>query len=248
MVSPLLFDCLRKELAKRGLPRRYVERIVQELEDHQEDILEEPAAANVCSAPEEVPSWRRLGDPIQLAEAIAAEFRRATFAGRHPIFTYLAAPVPLTFLAWFGWMLLFHPIMGWFITQEPGRGTLQWPPLFIWSVLTWYYASMILPSALAAGLCCRWGFRSGRANWSLAGCALIAVFAGSMASSMKLSAFPMESTYGVGSLLLIPFVGYAGVDWTLIQQFLQMAVPLGIGTGFVLLHRRKVRRLLVVGQ
>jgi hypothetical protein len=247
MDSQPLFDRLRMELAHRGLPHAYVKRIVQELEDHEEDIREEQAASD-RSALKEVASRHRLGDPVQLAEAIAAEFRKGTFVGRHPVLAYLAAPVPLTFLVWFCWMLLFHPIMGWFMAQEPGRGTLQWPLPFIWSVLTWYYGSLILPSALAAGLCCRWAYRSGRANWSLAGCALIAAFAGSVASSIKLSALPMQSQYGVGSLLLIPFVGYACVDWTLIQQLLQMAVPLGIGACFLLKQRRQLRRLELVAK
>jgi hypothetical protein len=247
MDSQPQFERLRRELAHQGLPRRYVQRVMEEMQDHKEDILEETPAASVSCVVEDSPAWQRLGDPVQIAKAIAKEYRSRTFVGRHPILSFLAAPIPLSFVAWLGWMVLFGLLIASFGELEPDRGTLQWPLLFIWSVLTCYYGSLVLPSALAAGLCCRWAYRSGRGTWSLAGCALIAVFAGLVVSSMKLSAVLHESCCMVGSVLLIPFVGHAGGPWSVSQQLIQMAVPLGIGAWFHVKQRRQVRRWLAVG-
>ena len=246
MDSQPLFDRLRKELAQRGLPPRYIKRVVRELRDHQEDIQEEPAAAGNFSGCEGASLPPRLGEPIRLAEAIAAEFRSATFVGRHPAVTFLTVPIPLTFLAWLCFTILFGMAMGSFKAQEQGRGTLQWSPPLIWCGLTLYYATLVLPSALAAWLCCRWAYRSGRGTWSVAGFALIAIFAGSMATSIHLSAIPFKSWMGVGSVLLIPFVGHAGVDVVIAQQLMQMAAPLGIMAFFFLRQRRQLRKVQLV--
>jgi hypothetical protein len=247
MDSQPLFDRLRNALAQRGLPPRYIQRVVRELRDHQEDIHEEPAAADDSSSGEDGSSPPRLGDPVRLAEAIAAEFHAATFVGRHPAIAFLTVPIPLTFLAWFCFTVLFGVAMGFFKVQEQGRGTLEWSPPLIWCGLTLYYASLVFPSALAAWLCCRWAYRSGRGTWSLPGCALIALFAGSMTTLIHLSAVPMKSGVTVWSVLLIPFMGHApGVELAIAQQLLQMAAPLGIMAFFFVRQRRQLRKVQLV--
>jgi hypothetical protein len=83
---------LRNDLLRRGLPRDYIERVTSELADHADDM----AAATGRSSP----APARLGDPLRLAEGIAREFRRRTFLGRHPCFTFLALPVGAMIAVW----------------------------------------------------------------------------------------------------------------------------------------------------
>src|SRR5882672_2136870 len=96
-------EALRGDLARRGLPAGYVNRFLQALEDHIEDVSQEreesmrtdAEVAESVSALEE-----RLGGREKLADQAAAEYRRANFAGRHPVWTFVVAPVPALILCW----------------------------------------------------------------------------------------------------------------------------------------------------
>ena len=77
-----------EELHRQALPSDYVDRLVAELSDHAADIsLEDP------SMEAQVDIEARLGTPSQLAAVARHEFQRRTFAGRHPVVTFLAGPL-----------------------------------------------------------------------------------------------------------------------------------------------------------
>ncbi len=79
-MNPSWLDLVRQRLAKHVLPPNYVERVVEELADHLEDLKKENAEADTYS---------RLGDPEQVAEAAVVTFRRRSFLGRHPTAAFL---------------------------------------------------------------------------------------------------------------------------------------------------------------
>lgn len=92
---------LRGLLRRRGLPHRYVERVVAELDDHRADLA--------AGGGSERTAEERLGDPTLLAGVVARQYHRRTFSGRHPVLTFLVAPIPLV-------------LVGWFVLQDFGFG------------------------------------------------------------------------------------------------------------------------------
>ncbi len=71
---------VRQRLAEHTLPPNYVQRFMEELTDHLEDLKEEGMDRN---------SFSRLGEPEQVAEAAAIVYRRRSFLGRHPAAAFL---------------------------------------------------------------------------------------------------------------------------------------------------------------
>ena len=96
---------MQAELVRRGLPADYVDRIVDELRDHQEDSAAEIARACGDSTQASELAESRLGNPRVLAGRIVSEYRARFFAGRHPMVTFLVAPLPALLLAWILYLL-----------------------------------------------------------------------------------------------------------------------------------------------
>src|SRR5262245_40556290 len=80
-------DRLIVALRRQGLPTSYIDRLVEELSEHLTDLFTEEPSMDAQRDVED-----RLGTPEQLAAAAKAEFQRRTFAGRHPVLTFLAGP------------------------------------------------------------------------------------------------------------------------------------------------------------
>ena len=82
MTNPPWCDQLRQRLLRYGLPPVYVKRLMEELSDHLQDVMEEDMSteANVYS---------RLGEPEQVAKAAVTAYRRRSFIGRHPTASFL---------------------------------------------------------------------------------------------------------------------------------------------------------------
>jgi hypothetical protein len=79
-------DEAQERLARYALPPTYIQRFVDELTDHLEDLKEENMStqAAMCS---------RLGKPGQVAEAAVTAYRRRSFLGRHLILVFAISPV-----------------------------------------------------------------------------------------------------------------------------------------------------------
>src|SRR6476660_546432 len=94
-------DELRSELRRQRLPQAYVERLLAELDDHYEDLLEERSTSMGAARklqPEPGQSddlQQRLGEPAQLALFAGEQYHARSFWGRHPWVTYLLGPLPL---------------------------------------------------------------------------------------------------------------------------------------------------------
>jgi hypothetical protein len=84
MGDPLWLNRVREQLARHNLPPSYVERFIEELVDHLEDLEEENVEADLHS---------RLGEPEQVADAAVATYRRRSFLGRHPSAAFLVFAV-----------------------------------------------------------------------------------------------------------------------------------------------------------
>src|SRR5204863_3268813 len=82
------------------------ERLLAEWDDHLADLEDEREFdMNAARKPEQERAQerstdilniaQRLGDPAQLAAFAEQQYRRRSFLGRHPIFMFLLAPLPL---------------------------------------------------------------------------------------------------------------------------------------------------------
>jgi hypothetical protein len=227
MPNPLSLELLAIELLRRGLPRPYVQRVVRELAEHCADILDEQPTPGSASD--------RLGAPAALADSIVSAYRARTFCGRHPILTFVVAPIPLVILAWIGVVLIFT-LLDWVgewlgvAAWTEGKPLAEWPVFAVWCVLSFYYVLMFAPFALVSAVLCRLARRAGRSSkWVLVGCLLVGLLAASVSYGCKLPDAP-----GTGSItiawLLYPAPGQPLLHrLSFTQQLLQFAVPLGIG-------------------
>ncbi|HTQ39893.1 MAG TPA: hypothetical protein VMJ32_12765 [Pirellulales bacterium] len=100
---------LLTELRKQGLPQAYIQRLLDEWDDHLADLQDERSMDMDTSENEPAADHTnllklhdRLGDPAQLAAFAAKEYHNRSFLGRHPIFTFIIAPIPLVLLSWIG--------------------------------------------------------------------------------------------------------------------------------------------------
>src|SRR4029079_19620309 len=100
---PPSLDALRAELERRGLPPAYIDRLLGELDDHFNDLLEERSSSMSAARKldfEADDMQRQLGEPTQLAVFAAEQFRARSFWGRDPFATFVLGPLPLLLGCW----------------------------------------------------------------------------------------------------------------------------------------------------
>lgn len=100
MVNRSWFDILDDGLRAGHLPTRYRQRAARELRDHAEEILRHCDRENLSDLDQEVLLAQRLGGARQIAATINDAYRRRFFSGRHPVVTFVLAPIPLGFVLW----------------------------------------------------------------------------------------------------------------------------------------------------
>jgi hypothetical protein len=188
------FEMLRADLVRRGLPTDYARRAVQELADHHADLLANGPTREDGSDV----AWRSLGNAKHLADNLVREYRAQTLIGRHPWITFVLAPAPVALVWWtatllLGWMFVFGVVAPALDFAE-GETVAQMDLRFVWTLVTFHYASLAAPPAIAAWWFSRLARRSGLGvRWITAACALIALVALVVVSDLRL---PYESHQG----------------------------------------------------
>lgn len=214
---------LREALINKGLPADYIRRTLHELADH----LAEAEGVDAG----------RLGDPRRLARQFAREYRRGTFAGRHPVFSSLLLAFVLMHLLVIGYylatMLLFVGLMRLFGVNG---GDGDYPPVeHLGSGLSWlldasFALGAVVPFVLVARLTARQARRMGRGRWPAIGLfAVITLLAGLCATNMQFAPSPgghgtLMIGYGVGAG---PVLGDTST-W-LVRALIQALVVAGCG-------------------
>jgi hypothetical protein len=139
-----------------------------------------------------------LGDVERLGKDLAREFHRRSFAGRHPLLTFVVAPLPALFVIWtaawcVGVPLLFGvvmPLLGW----HEGQTVAEMSTALLWTMLTCHYGLLLVPPTVAAIWFCRLALQSGRGfAWAAPACLLVAILAFTLVSDLRL---PHESHQG----------------------------------------------------
>ena len=212
---------LHAHLLGRGLPAAYVGRTVQELADHHADLVEGAACEQADGADQ---AWQKLGDVERLGDELVRKYRARSFAGRHPLLTFVAAPLPLVVTLWAatffaGWAAVFNvaELLGNALEQ---RAPTDWVagtwPLPTWLVLTVHYAIEALPPAVCAWWFCRLASRSGRElRWAVVACGLIVLLSCLVYSDLRM---PGEGKHAGMMLLVLRLPLYFQQDWQLLQS------------------------------
>lgn len=218
---------LSSALLRNGLPIRYVERVVLELADHQQDLVERSADPSVVSTAH---SKRTLGEMDNLSSAIVTGYREQTFAGRHPILTLVCGPLLfchvmcfayLVFTIAFGGLIL--PLFGIDFASETVR-----PGAVAYGVAAIAFDVLgLFPFVLTGLLTARLVRASGRGTrWLLAATAVQVFVALITMMAMELSSVPDANS---GMHLHIGTEGFEDSVWIMLRQFLQAVIPVVIG-------------------
>jgi hypothetical protein len=246
--SPPSRSELRRELVRHGLPPAYIARLLDELDDHFVDLINQrssPMGAARKLQTESDDLQQRLGEPTQLAIFAAEQYHARSFWGRHPWLTYLVAPLPLLVACYaasglalqaifFGANFVCTHAFGW--TEETFRSADHlWLQAIFITLFCWYW--IVFPPLTAAWLLCR-SYRRNALDWRwpVLGCALLAVVAGIFTTSYRLSTEP-----GNGQLM-IGFDLSTSPSWLFLSFLPKFALALGIG---LLLVKRAQQQLAI---
>ncbi|MFO0948801.1 MAG: hypothetical protein U1D30_23235 [Planctomycetota bacterium] len=240
MNGPLSPDRLARELRRRGLPAEYVERLIEEWQDHVDDLVVSQEGGHGMEAEKICLAHHRVGDEPTLVDTAVKEFRKRTFAGRHPVLTFLLAPIPLTVVAWILYFFTGYLVgcvavfLGgdWFRIE--GKPFAEWPAYVLWAQMAFVFAAPIVPPLLVTMLTCRWGSMSGRSwLWPATACLLFAFLAGLFHINVEYPYAP-----GTGKLMICLFFSKRPLN----SQLLHCAIPLIIGAFLLFRHGHPRRR------
>ncbi len=105
MVGPVWREELKEKLGRQGLPPTYIERLVQELCDHLNDVMEESMS---MEAEKSSLAAERLGQPSKLAAAAGTEYRKRVVHRNSSVVMFAVLPLLLLPMLWAGlWAGLF---------------------------------------------------------------------------------------------------------------------------------------------
>src|SRR5436189_4610752 len=90
--NAMVIEQFKRRLIELGLPMDRIRRNIQELADHHEDLKRDALEEGLSEAAAEARATERLGEPVALAERVAAVLRNSSWCGRHPVFSFCILP------------------------------------------------------------------------------------------------------------------------------------------------------------
>jgi hypothetical protein len=232
MSNHRMLETVAAELRRCGLPSAEVARLLQELADHVADLLAEQGGLmnEAMQVNERIES--RLGRPEDLVAAALANRRQTSVFGRHPILSFVMAPIPLAILSWAGFFLLWIGLVqatGWILGENALRDL---PALRDYLMMIMKVGMRFLAPAVAVVLLCWCAKRGGMSwRWTLAATCLVALLAGALVVQSTISTEARKGTITFG-------LGMPVLHWV---NLIQLLVPLSVGTLF--LWRARSHRL-----
>lgn len=203
-------------LTTARLSHRYRCRLVEELRDHLDDLIEERESTMSTEALHDQSLHARLGTADEIVKSAKANLPTGAFARRHPIVTYLLAPLPLLIVLWIAYLAALIGIVTLFkpTVFEPWHarvagvlisGLAYVPTLLVVLAITWIAVRS-----------------QSKVRWWLAGALPVAFL-----SALLVVSFRMPTAPGTGSLN----VGFSVPPG--LAQFPQFVVPMLIATAFM---------------
>ena len=209
-------------LTSERMSHRYRYRLIEELRDHLEDISEERESPMSTEALHDQMLQSRLGSADDIVQSAKANLPTGVFARRHPIVTYLVAPLPLLIVLWVAYVAALIGIVS---LVEPSAhvpwharvagvlisGLAYVPTLFVVLAITWV------------------AIRShSKIRWWLAGALPVAIL-----SALLVVSFRMPTTPGTGNFS----VGFSLPPQ--LAQLPQFVIPMLVATAFMLYFHHK---------
>lgn len=218
------------QLLQAGLPRDYVARSIRELRDHEHEL----------GAEEDLNRVKHMGDPDELSEHFITAYRRQSWVGRMPWLSFTVLPIAMTFVTWnLFFLLTLLPV----ILCNPHMDNYDWAtqsmyqtdPGLVFLLNVIYFASKILPFAVATILFLRIAERSGRnRRWSFVAIGIIAaigLFA--FRASFHIPVGPGAHAIGGADFSLeIANFDFENKILHIGEQIAQGVTPLLVGIGF----------------
>ena len=172
MPDALPIEQFARRLVELGCPTRRVRCCVQELSDHHQDLKNAALEGGMSEADAEDRADELLGEPIALAEHLAAVLRNSSWWGRHPWIGYCLLP-PFTLITVVLLCLSLEALLGnlYFNADELRALTDTAPGIELAraAVAGTNYASIALTALLFCWLARR---SSSGMKWALAACAV----------------------------------------------------------------------------
>jgi len=227
MANRSWFDILEDGLRAGRLPNQYQQRAVRELRDHAEEILRHCDRENLSHVDQEALLAQHLGGAWQVAATISDAYQRRFFPGRHPVVTFVLAPVPLGLVLWsMAVGILALPI--WLVSA--GGADICAHPLVRYVDLAFWVAFNIVPVTIA--LFFAWLARRSAVHPAALLCstALLALFFASLQGKIQL---PVGGP-GTGML----FLGVSSDVYLIRALSMVVAVGVAVWAG----HRYRERR------
>lgn len=215
---------LRAELVRRELPLVYVQRFVDELTDHITDSTEDSMRKDAHESPA---ACAALGDPTEIAAQAASHYQARTFAGRHPVWSFVVLPIvalPALWVASAAISLLAGESLGYLFASFWPWMKESHPRMIALCVVGWLWV-YVAPAMLSAIVFSRLARRAAvNWRWSMAACAGLAL----VGSLVVVDIIPRQNNVpGTGRFLMDPL--YKAPSLTF-YQLLQMLAPLAVGT------------------
>jgi hypothetical protein len=214
MESCLILPGLERSLLRRGLPRDYVRRAIDELDAHCGDVASSDRRSDTALAVTD----RVVGDAAQLGQRLVSDYRAARFAGRHPLLAFVVAPLPVTLLVWALSLALGAAIAGGIAWLAGEHSAWTFTAMEFLHRLT-----AIAPQILTGWWFWRLSARSGWGRaWALPACGLVALTWWLFESRLVLPTSPGNGQFSVGVggsvWLLLPCVLITMAAWRLLHS------------------------------
>jgi hypothetical protein len=166
---------IERRLSELACPPEELRRKVRELAEHHEDLKRDALEEGLSEAEAEARADALLGEPVVLAEHLAASLRQSSWWGRHPIIGFCLVP-PFAIIALFMLTMTLEYGFGrlWLTSDEIG-GVGDWETglkYCYFGLLGTHYAVEIPTALLFCSLARRTvaGFR-----WAFIACAMLAL-------------------------------------------------------------------------
>jgi hypothetical protein len=154
---------VRTGLLQEGLPLAYVERAIQELVDHAEDIEMESIPDDIPPSDRTATLEARLGSSQELVSHLAHTYRTHTFAGRHSLTWSMVIPILAIGFSILGLcligitsMYIVYEVLGYNVTDIRANITIGYLIHGSFSILPVLVAIVIGRQSINSGLKSRW--------------------------------------------------------------------------------------------
>ncbi len=224
MATRKWLDEVALALRRQGFSGAYIRRFTEELADHCEDLLQEHDRMDANLLVE------RLGLPDDLAHRAAKGLRQRTYAGRHPLVMFVAAPLPTAALLLVGLCAAFLLVLSVLPEGAANENYVpDWAELVMQGIV---WTMRFAPFVAGAVLFCHLARRAFCGlRWSFVACALVALLALVFMVSFTLP------TNGPGSGALTLGFGLPPRP----AQWIQVLPPIAVWLVYAGLDRRRSR-------